>query len=181
MKTYGAEKFAKEIPYQGIAVLKLLMNLKVMFVTGSGGHTKRILQLSNQIKAEKVFVVPYESKLTKEKVGPGYISVFSPRYRAKDSTIMTIFRTLFLFLHSLFILMVTRPKVAISTGSGLTFPIFMMARFLRIKTIYIESPSRVYAPSKAGALLLGKVDLWLSSWPELARKYEGVEYKGMIA
>lgn len=155
--------------------------MKVMFVTGSGGHTKRVLQLSEKISTDKIFIVPYESELTKQKIGSNYISVISPRYRAKSNLILTVFRTLFLFLHSLIILLVTRPDVAISTGSGLTYPIFMMAKFLRIKTIYIESPSRVYRPSKAGALLLGKVDLWLSSWPELTRQYEGVEYMGMIA
>ncbi|MCK5150917.1 MAG: hypothetical protein KAQ65_03710 [Candidatus Thorarchaeota archaeon] len=157
------------------------MSMKVMFVTGSGGHTKRIIQLSKQISAEKVFVVPYESTLTKKKIGSNYISVLSPRYKAKSNIILTIIRTLFLFLHSLFILIITKPNVAISTGSGLTYPIFMMAKLLRIKTVYIESPSRVYAPSKAGMLLLGKVDLWLSSWPELARRYDGVEYMGLIA
>ncbi|MFW9848201.1 MAG: hypothetical protein ACFFF4_03625 [Candidatus Thorarchaeota archaeon] len=155
--------------------------MKVMFVTGSGGHTKRSIQLSEKITADKIFVVPFESELTKQKVGSNYISVISPRYQAKSNLILTIIRTLFLFLHGLLILIITRPNVVISTGSGLTYPIFMMAKFLRIKTIYIESPSRVYRPSKAGALLLGKVDLWLSSWPELARRYEGVEYMGMIA
>jgi UDP-N-acetylglucosamine:LPS N-acetylglucosamine transferase len=68
----------------------------------------------------------------------------------------------------------------ISTGSGLTIPPFLLAGFFRIKTIYIESPSRVYYPSLAGKMLIGKTSLWLSSWPELAERYKGVEYKGMI-
>lgn len=152
-----------------------------MFVMGSGGHTKRALQLSSQTNAQKIFVVPFESELTKKKVGNGYISVISPRYTAKANLVLTVIRTLFLFLHGFLLLIVTRPSIAISTGSGLTYPIFMMARLLRIKTVYIESPSRVFRPSKAGAMLMGKVDLWLSSWPELARRYKGVEYMGMVA
>ena len=70
--------------------------------------------------------------------------------------------------------------VLISTGSGLTLPPFLMARLFGFNTIFIESPSRVYRPSIAGRLLIGKVDLWLSSWPDLAERYEGVEYRGMI-
>ena len=154
--------------------------MRVLFVLGSGGHTARGIILSNQIKAEKYFIVPWESEVTKQKIGSNYFSVLSPRFRAKDSRIMTIVRTLFLFLHSILILLYIRPKVLISTGSGLTIPPFLIASFLRIKTIYIESPSRVYYPSIAGKMLIGKTDLWLSSWPELSERYRGVEYRGMI-
>jgi len=154
--------------------------MRVLFVLGSGGHTARGLILSNQIRAEKSFIVPWESEVTKKKVQRNYFSVLSPRFRAKDNVLMTVLRTLILFLHSLLILLVVRPKAVISTGSGLTIPPFLIAKFLRIKTIYIESPSRVYRPSIAGKLLIGKVDLWLSSWPELAERYKGVEYRGMV-
>ncbi len=93
---------------------------------------------------------------------------------------MSVLRTVFLFLQSLFIVLIVRPDVLISTGSGLTLPPFLVARVFGIKTIFIESPSRVYEPSIAGRMLMGKVDLWLSSWPDLANRYQGVEYMGMI-
>lgn len=147
---------------------------------GSGGHTTRGLILSKQVKHEKFYIVPWESEVTKQKVGKNYFSVISPRFRAKDSRVMSAVRTLFLFLHSLFIFLIVRPDVLISTGSGLTLPPFLVARVFGIKTIFIESPSRVYNPSIAGRLLLGKVNLWLSSWPELAKRYLGVEYEGVI-
>jgi UDP-N-acetylglucosamine:LPS N-acetylglucosamine transferase len=156
------------------------VRLKVLFVLGSGGHTARGLILSNQIKAKKYYIVPWESTVTKQKVRKEYFSVLSPRFRAKDNFLMTILRTLFLFIHSLIILLIVRPKIVISTGSGLTIPPFLIARFLRMTTIYIESPSRVYYPSIAGKMLIGKTSLWLSSWPELARRYPGVDYRGMI-
>jgi len=154
--------------------------MRILFVLGSGGHTTRGLILSRQIKAEKTYMIPWESEVTKNKVGKNYFRVFSPRFRAKDNTLMTILRTLFLFLHSFLLLLIVRPHVVISTGSGLTIPPFFLARFLKIKTVYIESPSRVYEPSIAGKLLIGRVDMWLSSWPDLAKRYRGVEYRGMI-
>ncbi len=154
--------------------------MRLLFVLGSGGHTTRGLILSNQVDCEKYYIVPWESEVTKKKVGAKYFSVISPRFRAKDSRIMSVLRTLFLFLHSLIILLIVRPDVLISTGSGLTLPPFLVARVFRIKTLFVESPSRVYNPSIAGKLLIGKVDLWLSSWPELAQRYEGVEYRGMV-
>ncbi|MFW9793095.1 MAG: hypothetical protein ACFFEE_02240 [Candidatus Thorarchaeota archaeon] len=154
--------------------------MKLLFVLGSGGHTARGMILSNQVDCDKYYVVPWESEVAKKKVGKNYFSVISPRFRAKDNRIMTILRTLFLFLHSLIILLIVRPSVLISTGSGLTLPPFLVARVFGIKTLFIESPSRVYEPSIAGRLLMGKVNLWLSSWPELAQRYDGVEYRGMI-
>lgn len=154
--------------------------MRVLFVLGSGGHTARGLILSNQIRTEKYYMIPWESEVTKAKVGEHCFSVISPRFRARDNRLMSVFRTLFLFLHSLFILFIVRPSVMISTGSGLTLPPFLIARLFGIKTVYVESPSRVYYPSIAGRLLMGKTDLWLSSWPELAERYPGVEYRGMI-
>lgn len=154
--------------------------MKLLFVLGSGGHTSRGLILSSQVDGEKFYIVPWESEVTKKKVGEKYFSVISPRFRAKDSRIMSVLRTLFLFIHSLFILFIVRPDVLISTGSGLTLPPFLVARVFGIKTLFVESPSRVYKPSIAGKLLIGKVDLWLSSWPDLAGRFEGVEYRGMI-
>ncbi|MFW9965138.1 MAG: hypothetical protein ACFFCX_16320 [Candidatus Sifarchaeia archaeon] len=154
--------------------------MRLLFVLGSGGHTARGLILSNQVDHEKYYIVPWESKVTKKKVGKNYFSVVSPRFRAKDNRIMSVFRTLFLFLHIIIILLIVRPNIVISTGSGLTIPPFLVARVFGIKTLFIESPSRVYEPSIAGRLLIGKVDLWLSSWPDLSNRYEGVEYRGMI-
>ncbi|MFW9768779.1 MAG: hypothetical protein ACFFF9_09715 [Candidatus Thorarchaeota archaeon] len=154
--------------------------MRLLFVLGSGGHTTRGMILSNQVRGQKYYMVPWESEVTKKKVGGNYFSVISPRFRAKDNRIMTVLRTFFLFLHSLIILFIVRPKVLISTGSGLTLPPFLVARVFGIKTIFIESPSRVFEPSIAGRMLLGKTDLWLSSWPELARRYDGIEYRGMI-
>ncbi|MFW9786846.1 MAG: hypothetical protein ACFFE2_06540 [Candidatus Thorarchaeota archaeon] len=154
--------------------------MRLLFVLGSGGHTARGLILAKQVSYEKYFIVPWESEVTKKKVRENYYSVISPRFRAKDSRIMSVLRTLFLFLHSIFILLIVRPNVVISTGSGLTLPPFLIAGVFGIKSIYIESPSRVYNPSIAGKLLMGKTSLWLSSWPELAEKYPEVEYRGMI-
>lgn len=152
---------------------------KLIFVLGSGGHTARGLILSKQMEHEKCYIVPWKSEVTKSKVGENYFSVFSPRFRAKDNRIMSVLRTLFLFLHSLFILLIIRPDALISTGSGLTLPPFLIARTFRVKTIFIESPSRVYNPSIAGRLLMGKTTLWLSSWLEMSQRYP-IKYGGVI-
>jgi UDP-N-acetylglucosamine:LPS N-acetylglucosamine transferase len=154
--------------------------MKVLFVLGSGGHTTRSLILSKQMRVEKFFVVPWESEMSKKKVNQKYFSVVSPRYKAKSNKVLTIIRTLFLFLHSIFILMIVRPNVVVSTGSGISVPPFLVAKALGFRTVFIESPSRVYKPSIAGKMLMGKTTKWLSSWKELAERYREVEYGGII-
>jgi beta-1,4-N-acetylglucosaminyltransferase len=151
-----------------------------MFILGSGGHTTRALLLSKQLNYDKYYIVPWESEITKLKVKDKYFSVISPRYRAKSNKSLTIIRTLFLFIHSLCILLYVRPKMVISTGSGISLPILLIARLFRVKSVYIESPSRVFEPSITGRMLLGKTTKWLSSWKELSEKYKGIEYGGII-
>jgi UDP-N-acetylglucosamine:LPS N-acetylglucosamine transferase len=85
-----------------------------------------------------------------------------------------------LFVCSLFILLFTGVRVVFSTGSGIAFPVFLIAKALGKKTVFIESPSRVYKPSKTGKLLLGKVDLWLGSWSELTKYANSIKYMGLL-
>ena len=155
--------------------------MTILFVLGSGGQTTRALKLSEQLDYEKYYLVPWESEHTKSKVKGRYFSVLSPRFRAKDNVLLTVFRTLILFMHSLLILLILRPKLLVSTGSGITIPPFLVARFLRIKTVFIESPSRIYRPSIAGKLLLGKTTLWISSWEELVENNRFITYGGIIS
>lgn len=155
--------------------------VRYLFVLGSGGHTTRGLLLSKRLEGEVYYIVPWESEHTKNRVKKNYFSVVSPRFRAKANTILTIIRTVFLFCHSLILLVYIRPKCVISTGSGLSLPVILIAQFLHMNTVYIESPSRVYTPSITGKLLLGKVDLWLGAWIELTKYSSSIKYMGLLA
>ena len=154
-------------------------NSMIVIVMGSGGHTKRGLEFAKHMDEKISYIIPFEARVTKQKIGQNYFSVISPRFKAKSNIFLTILRTLFTFLHSFCLLLIIRPNVVVTTGSGLSYPVLMMANLLHIKTVYIESPSRVYEPSTTGKLLMGKVDLWLAAWPELAKKYN-VKYIGML-
>jgi len=154
--------------------------LKVLFVLGSGGHTTHSLNFARNINATKIFIVPWGATATKGLIEKKYFSVLSPRYRAKDNKVMSVFRTIFLFFQSLLILLKIRPNIVISTGPGIALFPMLISKMFRIRTIFIETPNRVYFPSITGKMLIGKVDLFLSSWIELAHRFEGIEYKGML-
>jgi beta-1,4-N-acetylglucosaminyltransferase len=156
------------------------MKLKVLFVLGSGGHTTHSLNFARKIKDKTFFIVPWGATATKEIAEKKCFSVLSPRYRAKDNRVLSVFRTIFMFFQYLLILLRIRPDVIISTGPGIALFPMLISKMFRIRTVFIETPNRVYFPSITGKMLIGKVDLFLSSWIELSDRFEDVEYKGML-
>lgn len=138
---------------------------------------RRGIEAAKRLPFEDWYIVPYAIQ---SDIKDRRFTVIMPRRLPGDNRIMTVIRTAFLTLHSLLILVYLRPAVVIGTGSGITVPIFLLAKMMRMKTVFIESPSRVRQLSVAGRILLGKTSLWFSSWPELARIYKGAVYAGML-
>jgi beta-1,4-N-acetylglucosaminyltransferase len=64
-----------------------------------------------------------------------------------------------------------KPDVLVSTGSEIAIPFFMLAKLLRIRTIYIELCCRVTSPSRTGKLLYPIADTFLVQWPQLIDVY----------
>ena len=64
-----------------------------------------------------------------------------------------------------------RPDVLVSSGAGVAFPFFVIARLLRIPTVYIEAYERVDGPSLSGRLCYPLSSLFLLQWPEQRRFY----------
>lgn len=151
-----------------------------LIVAGSGGHTSRALKLAGLLPGRTCFIIPYLAEISKQKIKNDYFAIPAPRFRANSNLLMTVFRTIFLFICSFFILLFTRVRVVFSTGSGIALPVLLTAKVLGRKTIYIESPSRVYKPSKTGKSLLGKVDLWLGSWIEMMKYSNAIKYMGLL-
>ncbi|NHJ14710.1 MAG: hypothetical protein EAX95_13605 [Candidatus Thorarchaeota archaeon] len=162
----------------------LVPSLKFAVVLGRGGHTAQTFALVDLLgeKHEYLYLVGALDRLTPAKIRiPGRVlPVFAPRLLPGDSRVMSVIRTLVTFMLSFIYFLVFRPLVVISCGTGLTVPVFYSARILRIKTVFVESMSRVNTLSITGRLLLGQVDLFMVQWPELAERTEGAVYGGQL-
>lgn len=66
-----------------------------------------------------------------------------------------------------------RPDVVVSTGAGVAFPFFVLARLLGIPTVYIEAYDRVGSARLTGRLCRPVTDLFCVQWPEEQRLYPG--------
>jgi hypothetical protein len=64
-----------------------------------------------------------------------------------------------------------RPDVVVSTGAAVAYPFFIVARMLRIKTVYVEVYDRMDFPTLTGRLCHPLSDLFLLQWHEQKRFY----------
>jgi UDP-N-acetylglucosamine:LPS N-acetylglucosamine transferase len=64
-----------------------------------------------------------------------------------------------------------RPDVVVSSGAAVAFPFFLVARVLRIKTVYVEVYDRIDLATLTGRLCYPISNLFLLQWPEQQRLY----------
>jgi UDP-N-acetylglucosamine:LPS N-acetylglucosamine transferase len=62
------------------------------------------------------------------------------------------------------------PDVLLSTGGGLSVPLFMVGKLTGARLIYVESLTRVDRPSLSGMLVYFFVDRFFVQWPEAATR-----------
>jgi UDP-N-acetylglucosamine:LPS N-acetylglucosamine transferase len=73
-----------------------------------------------------------------------------------------------------------RPDVVVSTGAGVALPFFVIARLLRIATVYIEVFDRVDTATLTGRLCRPFTSLFLVQWDEQRRLYPGAVVVGHL-
>lgn len=73
-----------------------------------------------------------------------------------------------------------RPDVVVSTGAGVALPFFVVAKLLRIPTVYIEVYDRIDSRTLSGRLCRPFSDLFLVQWPEQLELYPGAILVGRL-
>jgi UDP-N-acetylglucosamine:LPS N-acetylglucosamine transferase len=157
---------------------------KIGVVLGRGGHTAQTFALVDLLgsKFKYLYMIDLLDGLTPRKIRlPGRVlPVIQPRLLPQDSKIMSAVRAVATLLLSFVYILVFRPEVVISCGTGLTLPIFYSARILKVKTVFVESMSRVESLSITGRMLLGKTNVFFVQWPTLAKRTHGTVYGGQL-
>jgi len=64
-----------------------------------------------------------------------------------------------------------RPEVVVSSGAGVAFPFFLVARLLGQKTVYVEVYDRIDSATMTGRLCYPFSNLFLLQWEEQRRSY----------
>ena len=148
--------------------------MKAMLVCSSGGHLLQLHQLKQWWERYERLWVTFEkpdavSLLREEQVAWAH----HPTTR----NVRNLLRNFFLAWR---LLRRHRPDVVVSTGAAVAFPFFLLARLLRIKTVYVEVYDRIDLPTLTGRLCHPLSDLFLLQWDEQRRFYPRGELIGKL-
>jgi len=146
--------------------------MKLVLVCSSGGHFLQLYFLKELWKDyERIWVTfpgnDTEYFLRGETVFWGHCPT--------NRNLVNLFKNAILALQ---LLRKERPDAVLSTGAGISVPFIFIAKILRIKTIYIESLTRINELSLSARLVYGVADHMLVRWPELAARYKKTEHRG---
>lgn len=151
---------------------------------GRGGHTAQTFALIDSLgdKYQYIYIIGLLDNLTPKKIHlkGRVLRVFAPRLLPQDSRLMAVIRTILTLFLSFIYLLIFRPNVIISCGTGMTVPVFYSARTIGIPTVFIESMSRVETLSQTGRILHGRVSLFMVQWKKLAEESPNVVYGGQL-
>ena len=73
-----------------------------------------------------------------------------------------------------------RPTHLISTGASLAVPLGLVARWMGIKVMFIETFAAIYKPTLTGRLLYYIANRFAYQWPSLKSHYPAAQYAGTI-
>ena len=146
--------------------------MKIALVSNLGGHLTQMFFLLEAFEGHEIFFVTNDDPRIKQvkykKFLLEYINI-NPWKMTKA------------FIRTFKILIKEKPDLIISTGAEIAIPFFILARILGIKTIYIESWSRVKNMSRTGRILYYIADVFLVQWQDLLKKYgKKARYEGGV-
>lgn len=74
---------------------------------------------------------------------------------------------------SLMVVLRDRPRLVITSGSGIVVPFCLLARLTGAKIIFVETSAQVYGPSRSGRVLSRIANRVIVQWKEMCHVYRG--------
>ena len=145
-----------------------------LMVASNGGHLLQLLQLRDEWpRARRHWVTFDKSDARSLLAGEAVTYAHSPTNRSLRNLIRNSLLAMGL-LHRL------RPTAVITTGAGVAVPFCYLGRLFGARVIYIESFSRVNAPSLTGRLVHPVAHDFFVQWPPLVSRYRKARWVGAI-
>jgi len=123
-----------------------------------------MLLLLDAFQGHELFLVTYDGERARGLTGVGSIHLLQNFGRSPMRLLGSLPQVARILWHE-------RPQLIVSTGSEIAIPFFYLARLFRIKTIFIESWSRVFSPSGTGRVVYPVADVFLVQWRQLLAHY----------
>lgn len=134
---------------------------KILAVASGGGHWVQLQRLRPAFVGHQVTYVT---------VGPCDASAVAPApvKLISDANARTPFRMLWLLFRMAWIVLQVRPDVVITTGAAPGYWAIRFGRWCGAKTVFIDSIANAEHLSFSGRLALGRADVTLTQWSDLA-------------
>ncbi len=152
---------------------------KVLAIASPGGHWIQLNKICNPLedRFEVVYVTPgaqYSSakKVANAKNSRTVLNITDASATSKHKLIPLAFQLLMLFIKE-------RPTAIISTGAAPGAIAFLLAKFLPIKTIWVDSIANTAEISRSGRMVQKHADLVVTQWEQLSDG-EKIVYQGSI-
>ena len=148
------------------------MKKRILAIASGGGHWEQLMLLRPALEGQDVAFATTLPGLTEQSgITTGYIVSDCNR----DQRWLMI-RSALEILQLLFKI---RPEVVISTGALPGLIAVVLGKKLGARTVWIDSIANAEDMSLAGHKARNYADLWLSQWPDVARKC-GAKYLGSV-
>lgn len=147
---------------------------KVLAVSSPGGHWIQLNKICDGLSKEHtvVYAVPVSHFKSAQNTHKKIYDILDV---SADSKIRLIPAS----LQMLFILLKENPDVVISTGAAPGVVAIFLGKFLRKKTIWVDSIANVKKISRSGNMVKGKVDTFLTQWEHLSDG-KSIEHQGAV-
>jgi len=139
--------------------------MKVLLVCSSGGHLGQMHTLRPWWGEHERLWVTFDGADSRSLLRDERVAwAFHPTTR----NVPNLLRNLRLAIR---LLRDERPDLVVSTGAGVAFPFFVVARLLGIKTAFIEVYDRIDSATLTGRLCYRFSDVFALQWEEQKRSY----------
>ncbi len=135
--------------------------MKICLVASPGGHLTQLVYLEEAFKEHELFYATYLDERTLRLPRAYLLRNVWKRPITLFSMPLSVCR---IFLKE-------KPDLIISTGAEIAIPFFLVARFFRIKTIFIETLTRISTRSITGSVLYPISTVFLVQSPNLLSNY----------
>lgn len=155
--------------------------MKICILCSPGGHMTEALSVLEAFEGHRVFLIT-NKLLTTE----GLTHKDIKRIYYLKSFGVSFFKTFLACLYNAIfcikIFIKEKPSIIFSTGSDITVPAFYFGKFLfRCKLIFLETITRVHAPTYNARAVYWISDLFLVQWESLLSKFGNkAKYAGRI-
>ena len=145
---------------------------KILAIASPGGHWIQLNKICNPLdnRFNILYVTP-NSQFISNKNNRIIKNIIDASADSKLNVLILALQLIILFVKE-------RPKFIISTGAAPGAIAFLIAKYLPIKTIWIDSIANVKQLSRSGKIVRNSADVILTKWESLSD--EKVMYKGSL-